>query len=60
MQPLLEVIDKYMICTMGRGNIDDQGHQIIRVRPSADGCPDKKPVRTSVQLFYLFICSSSS
>ncbi|XP_026323069.1 uncharacterized protein LOC113232524 isoform X2 [Hyposmocoma kahamanoa] len=35
---LLNVIDKYMICTMGSGNIDDEGHEITKVPPTADGC----------------------
>lgn len=38
---LFLVIDKYMICSMGGGNLDDVGRIINKVPPTADGClPD--------------------
>ncbi|XP_026322999.1 uncharacterized protein LOC113232471 [Hyposmocoma kahamanoa] len=35
---LLEVIDKYMICSMGGGNLDDVGRIINKTPPSGNGC----------------------
>ncbi|XP_013145465.1 PREDICTED: uncharacterized protein LOC106108751 [Papilio polytes] len=32
------VIEKYMICTHGKGNLDSGGNIIVTVKPDADGC----------------------
>ncbi|KAL4708526.1 hypothetical protein ACJJTC_014134 [Scirpophaga incertulas] len=32
------VIDKYMLCSIEAGNINEYGEQIIKLRPNADGC----------------------
>ncbi|KAM3960701.1 uncharacterized protein ACR2FA_005294 [Aphomia sociella] len=35
------IIDKYMICTFESGNINAAGEQILKIKPTADGCmPD--------------------
>lgn len=49
--PLLQdTIDKYMVCTLAAGNIDDKGDQIVTMKPVADGCSeaDKKAGRVSI------------
>lgn len=33
-----EVIENYMICTMGKGNINDRGNVIAKSPPSKNGC----------------------
>ncbi|KPJ20453.1 hypothetical protein RR48_02390 [Papilio machaon] len=35
---LLAVIDKYMICTHGKGNLDIGGNIIATIKPDAEGC----------------------
>jgi hypothetical protein len=35
---LANVIDKYMICTLEAGNLNEHGEQIVKTRPLADGC----------------------
>ncbi|XP_026323002.1 uncharacterized protein LOC113232474 [Hyposmocoma kahamanoa] len=37
---LQATIDKYMICTLAKGNIDDQGHLIVTEKSNVDGCSD--------------------
>lgn len=32
------VIETYMICTLGKGNIDDGGNTIVTSLPIANGC----------------------
>lgn len=38
---LQATIDKYMICTLAKGNIDDKGELIVTQKPNADGCLDE-------------------
>lgn len=35
---MAEVIDKYMICTFEKGNINIEGDTIIKSPPTAQGC----------------------
>ncbi|CAH1641525.1 unnamed protein product [Spodoptera littoralis] len=39
---MTEVIDKYMICTYGPGNIDDRGDPVEPGKPEHDGCKPKE------------------
>lgn len=53
--PILQAtIDKYMICTLAEGNIDDKGDQIVTHKPDADGCStaDKKAGRVSTSFTF--------
>jgi hypothetical protein len=35
---LHKVIDKYMICTIEAGNLDAGGKELLKMKPSLDGC----------------------
>ncbi|KPJ05209.1 hypothetical protein RR46_04046 [Papilio xuthus] len=39
---LQEVIDKYMICTHGKGNLDSGGNIIATIKPDAEGCTNSE------------------
>lgn len=56
---MLKVIDKYMICTMGGGNLDDVGRIISKTPPAGDGClPDNmNAVGKMFVSLYLSACS---
>lgn len=56
---LLAVIDNYMICSLGGGNLDDVGRIIYKVPPTGDGClPDNGDlVRKTFTSLCLSICS---
>lgn len=41
---LQAIIDKYMICTLTAGNIDDDGELIFTQKPDADGCSDEDKI----------------
>lgn len=38
---LQDTIDKYMICTLYQGNIDDNGELIATEKPDAEGCTEQ-------------------
>ncbi|KPJ05210.1 hypothetical protein RR46_04047 [Papilio xuthus] len=36
---LQDIIEKYMICTIGAGNLDNQGNIMTTLKPESEGCP---------------------
>ncbi|XP_026323001.1 uncharacterized protein LOC113232473 [Hyposmocoma kahamanoa] len=47
---LQATIDKYMICTLMAGNIDDDGELIFTQKPDADGCSDEDKMTGTCKL----------
>lgn len=55
---MADVIDKYMICTFEKGNINIEGETIVESPPTAQGCdvrtPKLKAMTESVSYLYTF------
>ncbi|KAJ8707338.1 hypothetical protein PYW08_010590 [Mythimna loreyi] len=44
-----KVIDTYMICTNGVGNLDENGATVSKLKPMAEGCHPKQKLLGQLQ-----------